>query len=741
MKPSDTPPRGLSLILRTALWSWLVALITLLIFAAALIPQQHDVFRQGLESKAYGLTLSLSEIGASSVINDDFTSAVDHSIQIMKGDPDLDFVMITRNNGNSVLIDRSGWRYEPSVGREWYPENRSPFASMGLVPLFDRRAFRYSHPLDFSGIQWGWIHVGLSLEGYDRGVASVFRRTALLAGLCVAISLAASAFHARHLIRPILNLRAVVQHIAGGDLATRARIERNDEVGALAGSVNTMAEALQRRDRILESVRFAAQQFLATSDWQSVAEAVLGRIADAAEVTRAYVFRNERNARGHLHAGRLFAWTAPGVEPRSDDNDQRAFDYLVSDYGARVDPIQRKDLVLGSASDLDSDDLPPPEGQETGCLVTIPIHCDGAWWGFLGLDDCDRKRQWTDAEMDSLRTVADMLGATIARQRAQDALLEATQTLEQRVEERTRALRERAEAEANARAELARAQQRLMEASRLAGMAEVATSVLHNVGNVLNSVGVSSTLVTDRVRKSKVASLRRVAELLRSQNGQIADFLAHDPKGRVLPEYLTAVCEQVSTDHGHMLAELEELGQNVEHIKKIVAMQQTYAKVSGTLEELSLAELIEDAIRMNAASFQSGRITVVRDIAPDLPRINVDRHRVLQILINLLRNAKQALDASAGDDRRLEISAKVETGDTIHIRVRDNGVGIAPDHLTRIFQHGFTTKREGHGFGLHSGANVAKEMGGRLTAHSDGLGRGAVFTLELPQRPRQEGLS
>jgi C4-dicarboxylate-specific signal transduction histidine kinase len=373
-------------------------------------------------------------------------------------------------------------------------------------------------------------------------------------------------------------------------------------------------------------------------------------------------------------------------------------------------------------------------------VLTLPIHCEGELWGFLSLDNGSQAIPLTDAETDSLRAVANILGATIARQHAQDALMEATQSLEHRVEERTRALRDQVAAEERARAELAQAQQSLIETSRLAGMAEVATSVLHNVGNVLNSVGVSATLVTDRIRRSKAGSLTRAAAMIRAQNGQLATFLTSDPKGRVLPEYLEAVCQQVANDHSGMLKELEELVENVEHIKKIVAMQQTYAKVSGTVENLPIADLVDDALRMNAASFESANISVVRQIAPNLPPINVDRHRVLQILINLLRNAKQALDVPEVTERRLEIGSFFDPDGKVIIRVRDTGVGIAPENMTRIFQHGFTTKKEGHGFGLHSGANVAKEMGGRLTAHSDGPGRGAVFTLELPLALRQPAL-
>jgi PAS domain S-box-containing protein len=272
----------------------------------------------------------------------------------------------------------------------------------------------------------------------------------------------------------------------------------------------------------------------------------------------------------------------------------------------------------------------------------------------------------------------------------------------------------------------------LMDTSRQAGMAEVATGVLHNVGNVLNSVSVSATLVTDRLRRSKVVNLRRATAILREQNGRLAEFLTADPKGKLIPEYLATVADQLAGEQTKLIAQMDSVGQHIEHIKEIVAMQQSYAKVAGVYESLAAAGLVEDALRMNAAAFDRHHIEVAREFADNTPPVRVDRHKVLQVLINLLRNAKYAMDAQNGHAKRLVIRVGMASPDRVKITVGDNGVGIAPDDMTRIFNRGFTTKKDGHGFGLHSGANAAKEMGGTLTAHSDGPGKGAEFTLELP---------
>ncbi len=280
--------------------------------------------------------------------------------------------------------------------------------------------------------------------------------------------------------------------------------------------------------------------------------------------------------------------------------------------------------------------------------------------------------------------------------------------------------------------ELDRLNRRLLETSRLAGMAEVATGVLHNVGNVLNSVSVSATLVGDRLKQSKLTNLCRATTMLRGHNGHLGEFLTSDPKGKLLPEYLGTVSDQLAGEQTEMLSEVALLSQNIEHIKEIVAMQQSYAKVSGAFEHLAPTELVEDALRMNAAAFDRHRVQVIREYDAELPRVNVDRHKVLQILINLIRNAKYAMDAGNPSDKRFVVRVEVGGDGMVAMRLRDNGVGISAENIVNIFGHGFTTKKDGHGFGLHSGANAAKEMGGRLSARSDGLGQGAEFVLELP---------
>ncbi|WP_257459821.1 two-component system sensor histidine kinase NtrB [Archangium lipolyticum] len=279
----------------------------------------------------------------------------------------------------------------------------------------------------------------------------------------------------------------------------------------------------------------------------------------------------------------------------------------------------------------------------------------------------------------------------------------------------------------------------LMDVSRQAGMAELATGVLHNVGNTLNSVNVSTGVLADQLRKSHVAGLAKATSLMREHATELGTFLTTDPQGQKLPAYLFALSQQLQEERDAMSQEVRSLSQSIEHIKSIIGMQQKNARVAGSQEQLSIPQLIDEALRLHAISFERLGIAIERDYAQVAP-ILVDRHKLLQILVNLLSNARQALLDSGQRDKRLTIRVQPSPeGRNLLIQVADNGQGIAPEHLPRMFTLGFTTKKTGHGFGLHISALTATEMKGRLTCTSPGPGQGATFTLELPVEGAETG--
>ncbi|XXE66866.1 GHKL domain-containing protein [Pseudomonas sp. R1-7] len=292
----------------------------------------------------------------------------------------------------------------------------------------------------------------------------------------------------------------------------------------------------------------------------------------------------------------------------------------------------------------------------------------------------------------------------------------ANDNLEERVQERTR--------------ELKAAERELVDAARMAGMAEIATNVLHNVGNVLNSVNISADLVTRKLKNSKTQGLGKAVKMMNEHAMDLGQFITEDEKGKLLPRYFNELVDSVAAEQALLIEELAQLTKSIDHIKEIVTTQQTYAGAARLIEPLNVADLFEDALRMNSGSLSRHHVTVIKNYQ-DTPVILGDKHRLLLILINLISNAKFAM-SNVEHPREMILGIRIVDQTTLSISVQDRGEGISRENQARIFNHGFTTRKDGHGFGLHSCALAAVEMNGHLQAHSDGPGQGALFTLEIP---------
>ena len=272
---------------------------------------------------------------------------------------------------------------------------------------------------------------------------------------------------------------------------------------------------------------------------------------------------------------------------------------------------------------------------------------------------------------------------------------------------------------------------RLLQAAREAGMAEVATSVLHNVGNVLNSVNVSARVAAGQIRQSRLFYLHDAVAMMRRHSDDLPAFFTQDEKGKYLPDFFGELAEQLRGEQESSLAEIDSLVANIEHIKDIIRMQQSYTGVDGVRESCQLSDVLENALRFAGASFDKYGIKVVREYH-DVPQVKVEKAKLIHILVNLISNAKDALIMNEVSNKVLTLSVGTDGNGLARIEVADNGTGINQEQLTKIFSHGFTTKRHGHGFGLHSAANAATEMGGSLSVFSSGENQGATFTVELP---------
>ncbi|HWN70623.1 MAG TPA: ATP-binding protein [Haliangium sp.] len=309
------------------------------------------------------------------------------------------------------------------------------------------------------------------------------------------------------------------------------------------------------------------------------------------------------------------------------------------------------------------------------------------------------------------------------RKQAEARLRQSHDELEQRVAERTRALRE--------------AQRQLVDTALAAGKAEVATNILHNVGNVLNGVNVLAQLIQERLQARSWDGLSKTAALVAGQRADLGRFFTEDERGRRLPEYLEQLAARQSADRAGLLENVDRLLEHIEHIKRIVALQQEHARSVSLREDTALPDVLEDALSINMAGLERHDVTVVRDYQVR-PRLHLHKHKLLQILINLISNAKYALADTPREERRITLRMTQPAEELVRIEVIDSGCGIPAELLTQIFQHGFTTRAEGHGFGLHASVLAARDLGGSLHAHSDGPGKGACFTLEIPTAQERE---
>jgi signal transduction histidine kinase len=279
--------------------------------------------------------------------------------------------------------------------------------------------------------------------------------------------------------------------------------------------------------------------------------------------------------------------------------------------------------------------------------------------------------------------------------------------------------------------ELAKVHREFIEAARRAGMAEIATGVLHNIGNALNSVTVSASVMTNQLFESKVSDqFKNALALFDEHAGDLGTYLTLDEKGRQVPRFLRLLSNHLDSDHESLQKEVKCLTDSIDHIKAIISTQQTYATAGGVIEPLDINEVLEDALNLNAASYIKHGVNIVRNYG-ELPVVLIDKQRLLQIVINLVKNAKEALEEQLPGQKNITITTRVDN-DRLIIEVADTGVGISTEKLNKIFSHGFTTKATGHGFGLHSCANAATEMNGSLSVKSDGHMRGATFVLKLP---------
>ncbi len=278
---------------------------------------------------------------------------------------------------------------------------------------------------------------------------------------------------------------------------------------------------------------------------------------------------------------------------------------------------------------------------------------------------------------------------------------------------------------------LSDSRKKVLDSAHRAGMAEIASEVLHNVGNAVNSANCSVELLDERLGRSKVGGLGRAASLLREQVPNAADFFGKDPRGAKLVEYIANLSTNLQTECNENQTEVSRLRETIRHIRDAISAQQSYAGRSNFKQEVELSSLVDEALQMNQEFIRTSETKVTIDLPP-LPELLLNKSKMIQVLVNLIRNAIQSMQATSSDSRILKISAQSVDESGIEIEISDTGNGFSEEVRSQLFTHGFTTRLDGNGFGLHYCANAIRESGGAISAQSHGLGLGATFRIRLP---------
>ncbi len=455
---------------------------------------------------------------------------------------------------------------------------------------------------------------------------------------------------------------------------------------------------LRQHDALLNAVTQVAAELLDTQNNEEAIKEVLAVIGKTIKVSWIHlnVIHPKQSNESYLSSIR-YEWNDAGVPAMINDMNFQNLN-LAYEFSHLVTTKQRSEPVSFYTENLTPAVQTLLLKMNMRSFLYIPLIVDNRLWGSLHFIDTNQSnRQWSWAETDTLKIFAGLISVTISQMRYINELA---------------------------------------NANRRAGMAQIANDVLHNVGNALNSANVSANLITNTLQQSGMSAFGKAVAIFREHESDIGNYISTDERGKKLPQFIVKLYEHLLVEHEENIKELQLLAASIERINNIVSRQQAYAGSTAVQEIVNIKNIVEEGLSFCEAGFQKSNIMISRELT-ETPNAKLDKHRVLQIVVNLLTNAINACNES--NQANKQVILRLSANDThLIFEVVDNGVGIAPENIEKIFFQGFTTREQGHGLGLHNSIISAKEMGGKLTAQSKGLNCGASFTLVLPLVPKLE---
>ena len=663
----------------------LLIVVCMTILLVLRINTQQTALFKAVDARSNTLAGSMVKTFSDALYSEDYETIISHSLTILAANQDMESIVV--RSEQDVLVFRDG-SYEFLT-----PDDPS-------VQNTALRIYTVNRKLEKDGIDLGSLELTTKLDDFDQQITSMYKMSFFEVATCVLLVLSACWLIAGRLTQPIRALEQVMSRMAAGERTARAEVVSADEIGSMATAFNSMLDVLQSTEQSLVE----ANQTLESRVRERTIELYQANDKMAIEIEH----RKEIEASLRLSEER-YDLAVNGVNDGIWDWDLEA-----NPEGNQIYQSGRFKQLLGYDPDeilepytqwIHPDDLPSFQDAVGRHLAGNSDGLDIEYRALTRSGECrwyrSRGRCIRDYGGKAVRMAGSLTDITSQRKTDQ---------------------------------KMAELHREMLAMSRQAGMAEVASGVLHNVGNVLNSVCVSAATVSETLESSRTQQLTQIASMVTDHTDDLADFLTKDDRGKRIPRYLVTLAETLSTERSISIEQIARISEKLEHIKEIVSRQQEYARVGGVEEELILKDVFEDAIRINQAGFDRHGIELIRDFE-DVPVILTDKHKLLQILVNLLSNAKSAVSEVAGDQKRVIVRLRLENR-CVSMTIIDNGIGIAKEHAKSIFAHGFTTKKDGHGFGLHSCALAADDLGGGIGFESEGVGLGAAFTLTLPLTER-----
>ncbi|TWU35880.1 sensor histidine kinase [Novipirellula artificiosorum] len=646
------------------------------------VKSQQAALYAAVEARSTTLASSLSDTYAKSLYREDYDVVINHTMEVLAANPDIQFIVIEAN-GDTLVFSKDGY--------DFLPEGEAPQTLVG------RRSHSTVGDLHTDGVDLGRFEIHLSLHDFDREIASMYRRSIYEVVACFVLVLSVCWFIAQRLTKPIRNLEQVMTRMTEGDRSARATVDSDDEIGSMAIAFNKMLDKLQLTEAsLLDSNQTLEERVLMRTEELSLINAKMAREIEQRKLIESELRQSEERyelAVNGVNEG-IWDWdlvkSATGLVSYRSDRFKQLLGYEPEDK-------------LGHFSEyVLAEDLPDVKDAVAKHIASQTARLDIEFRGITKSGACRWYRVRGNCIRDDQGVPIRMVGSLTD-----------------------------IEVEKESQKELAQLHQEMVCMSRQAGMAEVASGVLHNVGNVLNSVCVSAAVVTEQLELSRASQLGEIASMLEQHADHLGSFITEDDRGRRIPRYLGTLAKNLMAERAVTMENIDRVCDKIEHIKEIVSRQQEFARIGSVEEQLDLRDVLDDAIKMHQTSLEHCGIALVQEYETS-PSVFSDKHKLMQVLVNLLGNAKQSLNQSNADGKKITVRLAMVSEDRVSVAVIDNGIGIAKEHQASIFTHGFTTKQDGHGFGLHSCALAMEQLGGSIRFASDGAGLGAAFILELP---------